>query len=122
MKKISMHIALALLVCVVSAASASAKVKGRIFTVGQDFVVAGTTVKAGTYEFRFDDVKHELTVVDRKTREVIARADARAEAWGQGSASLGLQLDGGAAPLAMSGIAYDKTQVVRISAPVAQGK
>jgi hypothetical protein len=122
MKRISVHLAIALLLCVVSAASVSAKVKSRAYTVGQNFVLAGTTVKAGTYEFRFDDEKNELSVVDRKTKEVLARADARAEAWEKGSGSLGLQLTGNAAPLSFDGIAFDGKQIVRVSASAAQGK
>ena len=58
-----------------SAATASAKVKSRVITIGQDFIVAGTTIKAGTYRFSFDDQKHELTVSDRKTKQVLARVD-----------------------------------------------
>lgn len=120
MKKITVHIAAALLLCFVSVASVSAKVKSRALTVGQDFVVAGTTVKAGTYDFRFDDEKNELTVVDRKTKETVARAEARAETWAKGS--LGIQLGGNAAPLAFEGIAYDSKQIVRVSASAAQVK
>jgi hypothetical protein len=120
MKRISVHIAAALLLCVVSAASASAKVRSRTLTVGQDFVVAGTTVKAGTYDFRFDDEKNELAVVDRKTREAVARAEARAEAWAKGS--LGIHLGGDAAPLALEGVAFESKQIVRVSTSAAQGK
>lgn len=120
MKRISVHIAAALLLCIVSAASVSAKVKSRALTVGQDFVIAGTTVKAGTYDFRFDDEKNELTVVDRKTKETVARVEARAEAWA--NSSLGIQLAGGAAPFTFEGIAYDSKQIVRISASAAQGR
>jgi hypothetical protein len=122
MKRISVQIALALLIGVASAVSASAKVKSRTFTVGQNFVVAGTTVNAGTYEFRFDDEKNELTVVDRKTKAVIAKAEARAEAWEKGSNSLGLQLTGDASPLSFAGVAFDNKQIVRVSASAVQGR
>lgn len=120
MKKISVHVAAALLLCVFSAATVSAKVKSRTLSVGQDFVVAGSTVKAGTYEFRFDDEKNELSVVDRKTKETVARAEARAEAWDKGS--IGIQLAGAAAPLSFDGIAFDSKQIVRVSSSAAQGK
>ena len=120
MKRISIQLALALLIGVSSAVSASAKVKSRTVTIGQDFAVAGTTVKAGTYDFRFDDEKNELTVVDRKTKEAVARAEARAEAWSRGS--FGIQLTGDAAPLSFEGIAFDSKQIVRVSASAAQGQ
>ena len=122
MKKISVHVAAALLLCVVSVASVSAKVKSRTITVGQDFAVAGMTVKAGTYDFRFDDQKNELTVVNRKTKEVVTRAEARAEAWGKGPVSLGIQLTGDAAPKSFAGISFDNKQFIRVSAAAAQAK
>jgi len=122
MKRISVQIALALLIGVSSVVSASAKVKSHTYTVGQNFVLAGTTVKSGTYEFRFDDEKNELTVADRKTKGVVARAEARAEAWAKGSSSLGLQMTGAAAPLSFDGIAFEGKQIVRVSASAVQGK
>ena len=79
MKKITTHVATALLLCVIAVSPVFAKVKSRTITVGQDFAVGGTVVKAGTYRFNFDDEKNELTVTDRKTKEVLARSEARAE-------------------------------------------
>lgn len=116
MKRISTSIAAALLICAVSAVSASAKVRSRSYSIGQDFTIAGTTVKAGTYLFSFDDEKNELTVVNKKTKEVVAKAEARAESWGKGTSSLGIQVTGDATPLALAGVAFDKKQVVMISA------
>ena len=121
-KRISVSIATALLLCAVSLVTASAKVKSSTYSVGQDFVVAGTTVKAGTYEFRFDDQKNELTVVARKTKEVVARADARAEARGMDAASRGIHLTGDAAPKSFAGISFDDKQFIRVSAAAAQAK
>ena len=121
-KRISVSIATALLLCAISLVTASAKVKSSTYTVGQDFVVAGTTVKAGTYHFQFDDEKNELTVVDRKTKKVVARAEARAEAWGRGPVSLGIQMTGDASPLSFAGIAFDDKQVVRTTVAAAQAK
>lgn len=123
MRRIKTYIALAaLLICVASAAPASAKVRSRSLTVGQDFRIAGTTVKAGTYRFSFDDEKNELTVIDRKTKEVLARAEAHAEAWKKGSSSLPLQLVGDSAPLSFVGITFDGKQLVRVAASAAQGQ
>ena len=121
-KRISVSIATALLLCALSLVTASAKVKSSTYTVGQDFVVAGTTVKAGTYHFQFDDEKNELTVVDRKTKEVVARVEARAEAWGKGPVSLGIQMTGDASPLSFAGISFDDKQVVRTTVAAAQAK
>jgi hypothetical protein len=119
-RSITICIAAALLAA--SASTASAKVRSRVLTVGQDFRIAGTTVKAGTYRFSFDDVKNELTVSDRKTREVVARAEARAEKWERGSNSLPLQMKGDSAPLSFEGITFDSKQIVRIQSPASQGK
>lgn len=115
MKRISTSIAAALLICAVSAVTASAKVRSRSYSIGQDFTIAGTAVKAGTYLFSFDDEKNELTVINKKTKEVIAKTEARAEAWGKGTSSLGIQVTGDAAPLSIAGIAFDKKQVVRVA-------
>ncbi len=120
MKKFSAHVVAALVLCAAFSATASAKVKSRTITVGQDFAIAGTTVKAGTYDFRFDDEKNELTVVDRKTKQAVATAEARAEAWAKGS--LGIQVAGDAAPLSFQGIAFDSKQIVRVSVSAAQGQ
>jgi len=93
MKKISTHVAAALLLlCVVAAAPAFAKVKSRTISVGQDFAVGGTVVKAGTYRFSFDDQKNELAVIDRKSKEVVARSEARVEERKDAQLTMQLQL------------------------------
>lgn len=120
MRRITACVFAALLVF--SASAASAKVKSRVITVGQDFRIAGTTVKAGTYRFSFDDQKNELTVNDRKTKEVLARAEARAEAWKKGSGALGLHVNGSAVPLSVEGVAFNHGELVRVSASAAQGQ
>ena len=122
MKRISTVIATALFACALLTATASAKVKSRVITVGQDFIVAGTTVKAGTYRFSFDDEKNELTVIHKKTKEVVARAEARAEA-GEGEAGLpgGVKLVGDSAPQSVAGISFGN-QVIRVMGSTAQGR
>jgi hypothetical protein len=122
MKRISTSIAVLLLVCAVTGATAYAKVKSRAYGIGQDFVIAGTTLKAGNYTFSFDDVKNELTVSNMKTKEVVARAEAHAEEWGKGPGALGVRLAGDTAPLSFAGVAFDKKQVVRVTASAAQRK
>jgi hypothetical protein len=107
-------IVIALLICA-AASPASAKVTSRVITVGQDFRIAGQTVKAGTYRFAFDDAKNELTVADRKTREVIARAEARAEASKKGTFPI-LLLEGESAPLSFAGLSFDGKRVIKTSA------
>ena len=122
MRRITICIAAALLALAASAAPASAKVRSRVLTVGQDFSIAGKTVSAGTYRFSFDDEKNELTVSDRKTREVVARAEARAEKWEGGSNTLPLKLTGDSAPLSFEGITFDSKEIVRVLSPASQGK
>ena len=121
MRRITTNIIVAALLVCVAVATASAKVTSRVITVGQDFTVAGKTVKAGTYRFGFDDVKNELTVADRKTGEVVARAEARAERSKKGTFPT-LLLEGESAPLAFAGLSFDGRQVIKASATAAQGQ
>jgi hypothetical protein len=120
MRRISTCIAAALLACA-AASDASAKVKSRVISVGQDFQIAGTTVPAGTYRFSFDDEKNELTVADRKTKEVRARAEARSEKWGKGVYPI-LVLAGDKSPLAFDGLSFDGKLVIRTSAAASVGQ
>lgn len=80
MKNVTNRFACALLVLLALFASvASAKVTSRTVTFGQDFSVGGTLVKAGTYRLSFDDETNELSVLDKKTKAVIAKAAATME-------------------------------------------
>ena len=79
MKKMTTRIATALLLCALCAAPAFAKAKSRLLTVGQDFVVGATTVKAGTYVFQINDETNELTILNKKTKEVVARAQTQSQ-------------------------------------------
>jgi hypothetical protein len=119
MRRSTTSILVALLICA-AASTASAKVTSRVITVGQDFRLAGQTVKAGTYRFGFDDVKNEVTVADRKTGEVVARAEARAERSKKGTFPV-LLLEGESAPLSFAGLSFDGKQVIRTSAAAALG-
>ena len=121
MRRITNSIVIAALLVCTAAVEASAKVTSRVITVGQDFTVAGKTVKAGTYRFAFDDEKNELTVADRKTKEVVARAEARLEKSKKGTFPA-LLLEGESAPLTFAGLSFDGKQVVRTSAATAQGQ
>lgn len=121
MRRATTCIAAALLLCAAFASDASAKVRSRTITVGLDFSVAGKVVSAGTYRFSFDDEKNELTVSDRKTGEVYARAEARAERWKKGVYPI-LVLEGESAPLAFSGLSFDGKHVIRTSAAVSLAK
>ena len=120
MRRITTSIIVALLLCG-AAATASAKVTSRLMTVGQDFRIAGKTVKAGTYRFGFDDVKNELTVTDKKTGEVVARAGAHVEKSKKGTFPA-LLLEGESAPLSFAGLSFDGRQVIRASAAASLGK
>ena len=108
MKKMTTRFATALLLGVLCAAPAFAKAKSRVLTVGQDFVVGATTVKAGTYIFQIDDASNELTVLNKKTKEVIARAETRAESRsGKGPFKLDVQLVDNNGTKTLASIAFD---------------
>jgi len=107
MKKMTTRIATALLLGVLCAAPAFAKAKSRLLTVGQDFVVGATTVKAGTYVFSIDDATNELTVLNKKTKEVVARAETRAESRGKGPFNLNVQLVENNGAQTLASIAFD---------------
>ena len=107
MKKFTTRIATAALLCLVCVAPVFAKVKSRTISVGQDFAVGGTVVKAGTYRFSFDDQKNELTVLNRKTKEVIARSEARTEARTDGQLTMQLQLVDGGSSKTLASISFD---------------
>jgi hypothetical protein len=107
MKKMTTRIATALLLGVLCAAPAFAKAKSRTLTVGKDFVVGATTVKAGTYVFSVDEATNELTVLDRKTKEVVARAETRAQSRGKGPFKLDFQLVDNNGAQTLSSIAFD---------------
>jgi hypothetical protein len=107
MKKATSRIATALLLCALSVAAVSAKVKSRAVTFGQDFAVGGTLVKAGTYTLSFDDQTNTLSVSDRKTKEVIAKAEARAEARRAGSVlGMDIQIVGSGSSATLASIAF----------------
>ena len=107
MKKMTTRIAAALLLGVLCAAPAFAKAKSRLLTVGQDFVVGATTVKAGTYVFSVDSESNELTVLDKKTKAVIARAQTQAQSRGKGPFKLDFQLVDNNGTMTLTSIAFD---------------
>ena len=107
MKKMMTRFATALLLGVLCAAPAFAKASSHLLTVGQDFVVGATTVKAGTYTFNIDEKNNELTVLNKKTKEVIARAETRAQARGKGPFRLDFQLVDNNGTKTLASIAFD---------------
>ena len=107
MKKMTTRIATALLLGVLCAAPAFAKAKSRLLTVGQDFIVGATTVKAGTYVFQINDETNELTILNKKTKEVVARAETRAQARGKGPFKLDFQLVDNNGTKMLASIAFD---------------
>ena len=121
MRKITTNIIIAALLVCSAASAVSAKVTSRVITVGQDFTVAGKTVKAGTYRFGYDDEKNELTVADRKTKEVLARAEARVEASKKGTFPM-LLLEGESSPLTFAGLSFNGRQVITTAPTTAQGQ
>ena len=111
MKKITTRIASALLLAALCAAPVFAKPTSRKLTVGQDFVVGATTVKAGTYVFSVDDATNELTVLDKKTKEVIARAQTSAQPRGKGPFRLDFQLVDNNGAKTLTSIAFDGEKI-----------
>jgi YVTN family beta-propeller protein len=107
MNKLTTRIATALLLGVLCITPAFAKAKSRMLTVGQDFVVGATTVKAGTYVFSVDNDSNELTVLDKKTKEVIARAQTTAQPRGKGPFRLDVQLVDNNGTKTLASIAFD---------------
>jgi hypothetical protein len=107
MNKMMTRIATALLLGVLCAAPAFARAKSRLLTVGQDFVVGTTTVKAGTYIFSVDDATNELSIINRKSKEVVARAETRMQARGKGPFRLDFQLVDNNGTKTLARIAFD---------------
>ena len=107
MKKMMTRIATALLVGVLCAAPAFAKGKSRKITIGQDFVVGATTVKAGTYVFSIDEATNELTVLDKKTKEVIARAQTSAQKRDKGPFAVDIQFANSNGVNTLASVAFD---------------
>jgi hypothetical protein len=107
MKKMTTRIATTILLGVLCAAPAFAKAKSRTLTIGQDFVVGATTVKAGTYVFSVDEATNELSVISKKTKEVIARAETRSQSRGKGPFRLDFQLVDNNGTKTLASIAFD---------------
>ncbi len=78
MKKFSVHMMIALLVCALASNAALAKVKSKTITVGVDFVVGNTLVKKGTYKWSFDTETNELSII-AKDKTVAAKTVAHLE-------------------------------------------
>ena len=90
MKNSLNRIALALALCAtVVGGVASAKVKDRMVSFGQDFMVGSTAVKKGTYRVVFDDRTNELTILN-KQKTTIAKTSAHLEK--RKNKSLGLDI------------------------------
>ena len=108
MNKMMTRFATALLLGVLCAAPAFAKAKSRLLTVGQDFIVGATTVKAGTYVFQINDETNELTILNKKTKEVVARAETSVQSRDKGPFKLDLQLvDNSSGSKTLASIAFD---------------
>ncbi len=78
MKKFSVRMMIALVVCALAGNAALAKVKSKTITVGVDFVVGTTLVKKGTYKWSFDTQTNELSII-AKDKTVAARTIAHLE-------------------------------------------
>lgn len=78
MKKLTVRMVIALVVCALAGSVALAKVKSSTVTFGVDFVVGDSLVKRGTYKLSFDEKTNELTVL-AKDKTIVAKAVARLE-------------------------------------------
>ncbi len=101
MKKNLTRLALVFMLCAMTGLVAFAKEKSRVVSFGSDFVVGSTQVKAGTYRVSFDSQTNQLSILDRKTKAVIATATARLE-----------KRDGNSNAIDMRWATKDNTQVL----------
>jgi Protein of unknown function (DUF2911) len=85
-------VALASVLCMATAVVAFGKVKSHVITFGQDFTVNGTQIKAGTYKLSFDDKTNELTIIDKKTKAVVAKVNAKAERQSESATGVNVQI------------------------------
>jgi hypothetical protein len=106
MRKISTHIAAALLLCSLAATAASAKVTSQVVSFGQDFYVGDTAVKAGKYKLSFDDKTNELTLTDAKTKTVVAKASATTAKRQSSSSGIELRMVARGDAQALAGVAF----------------
>jgi hypothetical protein len=118
MNKITFRAAYFLLLIVLAAAPVMAKSKSRLMTIGQDFTVGSTTLKAGTYRFTVDTTTNELTVTDKQSKEVFARVAATAAQRNSKAGSMDIKLSKDDAKTLIS-IAFpgDKVAYVVSSSP-----
>ena len=110
-------IALASLLCMVTTVVAFGKVKSQVITFGQDFTVNGTQIKAGTYKLSFDDKTNELTIIDRKTMAVVAKANARAERRNSSGLNIEMQEQAGAQVLTSVAFPGERGRILLGEAP-----
>jgi hypothetical protein len=82
------------------------KVKSHVITFGQDFTVNGTQIKAGTYKLSFDDKTNELTIVDKKTKAVVAKVNARAERQNDSSRGFNVEMQEKAGAQVLSSVTF----------------
>lgn len=123
MKTISKRVAITLLLCALSFSAASAKVKSRNLTFGQDFIVGGTTVKAGTYRLSFDDEKNEIVVSEKKSGRTVAKSQARAEARQTASNKFDVQFVETAGTQTLASVAFEgEKQLITVGATTARQK
>lgn len=82
---------IALMICSVAAATALAgKTKKAKLTFASDVMVEGTLLKAGTYDFKFNEESGELTIL--KEGKVKAKTAARLESRTEKARTTGLRM------------------------------
>ena len=108
-------VTIALILCMLAGAVASAKVKNQLITFGQEFTIGGTLIKPGTYRLSFDDQTNELTVAEKKSKAVVAKVTARAERRQAGGPGTGVQMIKDGDSQVFVSIAFpDDNRVIRV--------
>ena len=104
MRKFIVCAALALSLALASVGTASAKVKSKKLTFGQDFWVGSTLVKKGTYKITYDDKTGEIAFSDKQA--TVARTTVRAEKRGESKTGWDVILSSKGESLALVSITF----------------
>lgn len=73
MKYFVRHLFTSLMILALTSAVAFGKVKKEAITLSADTMVAGTLIKAGTYDVKFDDKTSELSLLKPDSNKVLVK-------------------------------------------------
>jgi hypothetical protein len=80
MKYFAKHFFTGLMILALTSAVAFGKVRRESITLGSDTMIAGTMVKAGTYDVKFDDKTSELSIMKEESNKVIVKTTGQLKA------------------------------------------